>query len=96
MLAKAPHCLLAPLFRILLAQDRKHHPSGDLPLEAIIPTMRHDVQLAKTPKALFSRSAPLMRMCCSWEGASRLPIYDSPSTNWKRFCRTRGALHFVA
>jgi hypothetical protein len=53
MLAKAPHCLLAPLFRILLAQDRKHHPSGDLPLEAIIPTMRHDVQLAKDTEGVI-------------------------------------------
>lgn len=47
LLAKAPIFLLAPLFRFMLAQDRKHHPPGDIPLADIIPTLRHDTQLAK-------------------------------------------------
>jgi pimeloyl-ACP methyl ester carboxylesterase len=47
ILARAPSFLLAPLFRLLLARDRKHCPSGDIALADIIPTMRQDVQLAK-------------------------------------------------
>jgi hypothetical protein len=47
VLARVPRFLLVPLFRYMLAQDRKNHPSGDIPIEKIIPTMHYDVQLAK-------------------------------------------------
>jgi pimeloyl-ACP methyl ester carboxylesterase len=47
VLSKVPRFLLVPMFRYMLAQERKNHPSDDVPIGDIIPTMHHDGLLAK-------------------------------------------------
>jgi pimeloyl-ACP methyl ester carboxylesterase len=74
VLARVPRFLLVPLFRYMLAQDRKNHPSGDIPIEKIIPTMHYDVQLAKdtegTIESFRAVDADVLLM-----GGSKSPAY---------------------
>jgi pimeloyl-ACP methyl ester carboxylesterase len=44
---RVPRFILVPLFRRMLERDRTHHPSGDVAIETVIPTMHFDMQLVK-------------------------------------------------
>jgi hypothetical protein len=74
VLARVPKFLLVPLFQYMLARDRKNHSRGDIPIEKIIPTMHHDMQLAKategTIQSFGTTDADVLLM-----GGSKSPPY---------------------
>ena len=73
-LAMVPRLLLVPLFRYMLAQDWKGHPSGDIAIEDIIPTMHHDVQLAKATEGTI-QSFSVIDADVLLMGGSKSPPY---------------------
>jgi pimeloyl-ACP methyl ester carboxylesterase len=74
VLARVPRFLLVPLFRHMLGRDRKSHPSGDIPMEEIIPTMHYDVQLAKDTEGTI-RSFDTIDADVLLMGGSKSPPY---------------------